>query len=144
MSKEVLISIKGVYVGEDDRDVVEIFTTGKYYKRNGCYFISYDETEATGFEGSKTTLKVDNNRRVTMERSGKTKSQLIVEHGVRHHCYYDAGIGGMMIGVSGNLVKSSLNDTGGDLAFKYSLDINSILASENEMYVNVKERAKTK
>ncbi|MCL2033665.1 MAG: DUF1934 domain-containing protein [Oscillospiraceae bacterium] len=144
MSKEVLINIKGVYVDEDDRDVVEIFTTGKYYKRNGCYFISYDETEATGFEGSKTTLKVDKDKRVTMERSGKTKSQLIVERGVRHHCHYDAGIDGMMIGVSGNLIKSSLTDSGGNLEFKYSLDINSILASENEMYINVKERAKTK
>jgi len=144
MKKDVLINIKGVYVGEDDRDIVEIFTTGKYYKRNGCYFISYDETGATGFEGSKTTLKIDEDKCVTLERSGKTKSQLIVERGVRHHCYYDAGIGGMMIGISGSLIRSSLDDAGGNLEIKYSLDINSILASENEMYVNVKECAKTK
>lgn len=140
MKKDVLISIRGVYANEDDRDEIELFTTGTYYKRNGSYYICYDETEATGFEGSKTTLRVDSQDKVTLKRSGKSAAQLIVERGVRHQCHYDVGeLGEMMIGVSGGSIKSSLSDKGGDLEFKYSLDVNSMLASENEMYVNVKE-----
>jgi len=138
MKKDVLINIKGVYANEDDRDVIEIFTTGQYYKKNGDYYISYDETEATGFEGSRTTLKVEREK-VTLERKGAANSQLIVEQGVRHQCYYDMGFGDLMIGVSGNRIKSSLTDAGGNLEFKYSLDVNSMLASENEMYINVQE-----
>lgn len=139
MKKDVLISIKGVYDSEDDHDVVELFTTGVYYKKNGCYVISYDETEATGFEGSRTTLLVDNQDKVTLTRSGKARSQLIVERGVRHQCHYDMGFGELMIGVLGNRIKSSLGDAGGNLEIKYSLDINAMLASENEMYINIKE-----
>lgn len=142
MKKDVLISIKGVYDSEDDHDVIELFTTGTYYKKDGCYFICYDETEATGFEGSKTTLRVDRQDKVTLVRSGKAKSQLIVERGVRHQCHYDMGFGDLMIGVSGSSIKSSLSDGGGNLEIKYSLDVNSMLASENEMYVNVKETNK--
>jgi len=138
MKKDVLINIKGIYANEDDRDVIEIFTTGQYYKKNGDYYISYDETEATGFEGSRTTLKVEREK-VTLERKGAANSQLIVEQGVRHQCYYDMGFGDLMIGVSGNRIKSSLTDAGGNLEFKYSLDVNSMLASENEMYINVQE-----
>lgn len=140
MMKDVLISIKGVYIDEDDRDVVELFTIGQYYSRNGNYYISYDETEATGFEGSRTTLKVENEDKVTMLRSGAASSQLIVERGVRHQCHYDVGFGDMMIGVLGSRIKSSLTDAGGNLEFKYSLDINSLLASQNEMYIHVRER----
>lgn len=144
MKKEVLINIKGVFDSEDDHDVVEIFTTGTYYQKDGSYYICYDETEATGFEGSRTTLRIENEEKVTMERSGKASSQLIVERGVRHQCHYDVGYGDMMIGILGSSIKSSLNDKGGNLAFKYSLDINSMLASENEMYVNVKESGAAK
>lgn len=139
MKKDVLISIKGIYDSEDDHDEVELFTTGTYYKKDGSYFICYDETEATGFEGSHTVLQVDDEDKVTLKRSGKAKAQLIVERGVRHQCHYDSGVGDMMIGVLGSRIKSSLGDKGGNLEIKYSLDINSMLASENEMYINVKE-----
>lgn len=140
MKKDVLISIKGVYSNEDDQDVVELFTTGKFYKRNGDYYISYEETEATGFEGSRTTLRIEQENRVTLRRTGSSNSQLIVERGVRHQCHYDMGFGEMMIGVHGSRIKSSLNDSGGNVEFKYSLDINSLLASENEMYIFVREQ----
>jgi len=141
MKKDVLINIKGIYRADEDQDVVEIFTTGEYYKKDGDYYICYEESEATGFEGSHTTLRVEREGRVTMQRAGSTQSHLVVEQGVRHHCQYDIGYGDMMIGVCGSGVKSTLDDTGGKLWIKYSLDINSILASENEMYVSVKESA---
>ena len=140
MKKDVLINIKGIYQVDDDRDEIELFTTGQYYKKNGEYYICYDETEATGFEGSRTTLRV-NPDRVVMQRTGASISQLIVELGVRHQCHYDIGMGDMMIGVLGNKVKSTLDEKGGHLIIKYSLDVNSLLASENEMYINVKESA---
>ncbi len=140
MKKDVLISIKGVYRSEDDNDVIELFTTGTYYKKSGRYYICYNESEATGFEGSRTTLTVDKQDKVTLERSGKSRAQLIVERGVRHQCHYDVGAGDIILGVLGNSIKSSLGDGGGRLEVKYSLDINSALASENEMYVHVKEK----
>lgn len=140
MKKDVLISIKGVYSAENEQaDVIELFTTGKYYKKDGHYYISYEESEATGFEGSHTTLKVENEDTVTMERSGTAMTQLIIQRGVRHQCRYDIGYGDMTIGVSGGSIRSSLTDSGGNLEFKYSLDINSLLASENEMYINIQE-----
>ena len=140
MKKEVLISIKGVYLDENnDRDVVELFTTGQYYKKDGNYYISYEESEATGFEGSRTTLKVEREDMVTLERTGEALAQLIVQKGVRHQCRYDAGYGDMTIGVSGGMIRSTLDDSGGSLEFKYSLDIDTLFASENEMYILIAE-----
>lgn len=139
MKKNVLISIRGVQKVEDDKDVVEVLTTGSFYRRGGSYYISYDETEATGFEGSHTVLQVENGSRVTMRRSGSVRSQLIVEQGVRHQCSYDMSEGALTIGVCGGKVNSSLTDEGGDIRFNYSLDINTSLASENEIAIHVRE-----
>ena len=143
MKKDVTINIRGIYnaADEDESDVIELFTTGEFYRKNGDYYISYEESEATGFSGSRTTLKVEDQSCVTMSRKGSDRdiSQLIVQSGVRHQCQYDIGFGDMMIGVSGRSVTSTLDDRGGRLEFKYSLDINSLFASDNEMLVIVRE-----
>lgn len=145
MKKDVLINIRGVQYYDDDKEVVELMTVGRFYRKNGDYYISYDESEATGFEGSKTTLRVEGSGdgRVTMLRSGANKSQLIIEAGTRHQCHYETGYGDLIMGVSGNRVISSLSDEGGDLNFKYTLDFNASMASENEVFVNVKEQKHT-
>jgi len=139
MKKDVLINIKSIHNSEGDHDVIELFTTGLYYKRGECFYISYEESESTGFEGSTTTLKVEPEKMVTLSRTGAVSSQLIVERGVRHQCHYDVGYGDLLVGVHGSRIKSSLTDKGGNLEVKYSLDINSMYASENEMYIHIKE-----
>ncbi len=141
MKKDVLIDIKGIYRQDGEQDQVELVTTGSYYKRNGDYYIAYDESEMTGFEGTRTVLRVEGSQRVTLSRSGSTKSQLIIERGVRHQCHYDTGYGAMTIGVSGDRVSADLDDHGGRLQFSYSLDVNTSLASENEVFINVRESA---
>lgn len=140
MKKDVLIEIKGVYRQDGDEDQIELLTTGSYYKRNGHYYIAYDESEATGFEGTHTVLKVEDSDRVTLLRTGTAKSQLIIERGIRHQCHYDTGFGPMTIGVSGDRVVSTLSDQGGRLEFTYSLDVNTLLASENSISINVREQ----
>lgn len=140
MKKDVMIEIKGVYRQEDEEDQVELLTTGSYYKKNGHYYIAYDESEATGFGGTHTVLKVEDSDRVTLLRTGAAKSQLIIERGVRHQCHYNTGYGAMTIGVSGDRVISDLNDSGGKLEFAYSLDVNTSLASENAVFIRVSEQ----
>lgn len=126
---------------DGDRDVVELLTTGNLYRRDNDYFIIYDESEATGFDGSKTVLRVDSdNKRVTMSRTGTSRSRLVIEKGRRHQCNYSTDYGSMMIGVLGNSLKSNLSDIGGSLSFGYSLDINTALTSENTVDILVAEQ----
>lgn len=141
MKKDVIIEIKGAYRQEDDEDEIDFITAGTYSSKNGIYYIAYDESEMTGFEGCRTTLQVEDGR-VVMTRSGKNKSQLIIERGVRHQCHYDTDDGiSMIIGVSGSNLISHLNEDGGDLSFRYSLDINTYLTSENQVAVTVRQPA---
>ena len=70
MKKDVLISIKGVQRVEGQEEVIELMTVGNLYKKKDSYYLSYEETEATGFGGSKTTLRLEQDGRVTMLRSG--------------------------------------------------------------------------
>lgn len=139
MKKDVLISIKGISNIDGEEDIMELMTVGNLFMKDGKQIITYKESQATGFEGTTTMLEVTGNSSVILKRRGANRSELIIEKGRRHLCHYDTGAGDIMIGVFSDSITNTLNETGGDVSFKYSLDINSSLASENEVYINVKE-----
>lgn len=139
MKKDVFITIRGIQKVDDEKDTTELFTQGNFYRKNNNYYISYDESGATGFQGSTTTLKVEGNDKVTMIRSGSTRSHLIVQNGERNIGHYGTSEGHLAIGVYAKQIRSDLNEHGGDLFFSYNLDINSSLISENEVYINIKD-----
>lgn len=138
MKKEVLIKIKGVQIADGEQDVTELFTQGFMQEKNNAFYITYEETETTGFEGCTTTLKVDNDKVVLM-RNGPMKSHLIIENGKRNLGHYGTSEGDLMIGVNTKNIENALTKNGGDIYFSYTLDINSSLISENEVFVNISE-----
>lgn len=139
MKKDVFINIKGVQIVDSERDTTELYTEGSFYKKNEHYYIVYDDSETTGYEDSRTTVKIEGDEKVTMIRSGKFRSHLVVEKNSRNVGHYETMEGAMAIGISTKSIKTNLCDNGGDIFFSYSMDINSNLVSENEVYINVKE-----
>ena len=138
MKKNVCITIKSTQTVDEEMDTTELFTFGAMEQFDGGFRLHYDESEATGFEGSSVTLEVSDNM-VTMTRSGKVISSLFIEKGKKHHCHYGTEFGDFMIGVCTDEIKNELKSTGGDVYLRYTLDINSSYMSENEMHINVKE-----
>lgn len=139
MKKEVFISIRGIQCIDGEKDVTELYTQGTLYRQNGSYYLSYDESEATGCEGCKVTLKVEGDRRVTLIRSGAARSHLVMERGGRNIGHYGVEGGTLILGVNTRQIDSQLDDNGGDLYLSYSLDADSSLISENEVFIHVKD-----
>lgn len=140
MKKDVMIFIKGIQRADGDSDTVELYTKGRYYKRDNARYISYDELDDGDTEPTiKTLMKVEGDRRITITRSGKRRSQLLIENGQRHQSLYDNGYCDWVMGVLGSYIENGLEDNGGTLNFKYSMDINAMLESEHEINIVIKE-----
>ena len=123
MEEKYLITIKGTMEQRGDTDTVELMTRGSLVHKDGAYYIVYKETEATGYEGCTTTVKVaDDARKVSMLRFGKQTSQLVIEKGTRHLCHYETGYGAISLGVSADVIEHALDENGGKLQFSYTLD----------------------
>lgn len=131
----IFLNIKQTSDGITDES--ELFTRGEFRYHNGSYFIDYDESEATGYEGSHAQLKIDENM-MTMTRTGTTFSGLVFEDGVRHFCHYGTEYGECMVGITTHELHNSLNENGGDIHLRYSIDVNSGLMTENEISIRVK------
>lgn len=139
MKKDVVIFINGVdrIDGEDEK--IEFMTAGRYYKRDGVRYLSYEEINDDDLQKTKTLLKVEDEKCVTLTRTGAVKSQLIIEKDRRHQCHYDNGIVDWTMGIEASSIENGLEDNGGTLEFRYSMDINAMLQSEHEVNIVVKE-----
>lgn len=125
---------------EEKEEFVELMTRGSLVLKGGSYYVTYRETETTGYEGCTTTVKVAKDEsKVSMTRFGPAAGQLVVEKGIRHLCHYDTGYGAMTLGVAADEIHSRLTDEGGEVEFSYTLDAdqNTIL-SRNLVKISVK------
>ncbi|MCI7767329.1 MAG: DUF1934 domain-containing protein [Oscillospiraceae bacterium] len=141
-AKKVTITVKSVSDTKNGLpDVMELITQGTYKpvklgNANG-WEISYEDSEATGFAGSTTTVSCIGDTLASMTRSGSADAHLVIEKDRRHHCHYGTEYGDMLLGVSASKIINRLTEDGGVLYFKYTIDVNSALISENEVYLEI-------
>lgn len=74
-----------------EADIMEINSLGDFVDDGERIIVSYEETEATGMDGSRTSVTFLKNEPhiVTMTRDGVVSTTLVFEEGKRHHCIYD-------------------------------------------------------
>lgn len=141
--KKAKITIKSVSRPADcPPDAIELMTEGTFSstEKDGveCWEISYDDTEATGFIGSTTTVRCCGNTIASMERDGDASSQLIIEKDKKHHCHYGTQFGDMIMGIYTNKIVNNMTENGGHIYLNYTIDINSVLITSNEVLLEVK------
>ena len=118
---------------------IEVITGGIFLKTDDGYMIRYEETEATGFEGCVTTLTVMGEEKVVLDRTGNAESRLVIDKNRKHYCNYGTPYGSIQMGVQTGEIRSTLGDNGGDLFFKYMIDVDASLLGNYEVSINIKE-----
>lgn len=137
MKNNVTISLTSIQVQDDDKNETELFTKAVVSKSGIYDVISYEDTQATGFEGSVTTIKVNGNKSASIIRKGTANSVLSLETGRKHYCEYGTPYGNMQIGVYTHSINNTIAENG-RLYLRYTLDINSSRLSDNEIIMKIK------
>ena len=135
--KKALISVKGFQYIDDDENVIEFKTVGKYGVKNDKIYIIYDETDETG-KKTDTMIKFSSTQ-VVMHRSGAVNNRMVVEVGKRHSSLYSTPLGSFVLDIYGESVKSTLNESGGTLSLIYTLNMNTSPVGKNRIEITVKE-----
>lgn len=134
---DVLLKVKGgdYTTGEAG---IELVTEGRLYKKADVYYVSYKETGMTGMEGTTTTLKVED-KKITLIRHGTVSSTFVFEKGKKTISHYSTEFGVFTIGVKAEEVNSKLDEAGGFIAIKYSLDMSGQKPGKNEFLMTISE-----
>ena len=139
MEKDVIISIKGMQKYEHaDPDVIELITKGRLAEREGNFTLTYQESELTGLEGTRTTIQVEGEQ-VTLLREGGVNSQMVFQEGRRHLSMYNTPYGAMSVGVNTRHLLADLSDKGGDIEIDYAIEIDHAIAGRSVFQIKVRE-----
>ena len=155
--KEVRIRIKSVryeveeslFSDEKDRivageeapvepETVRINTLGTMTVGDGRVEIRYEETKATGMDGSTTavTYMLEQPEVVSMIREGTVSTALVFESGKRHHCVYRTPIMPFEVCVRTIRVENRLMDTK-TLMLDYVVEIRGARAERTKFYMEL-------
>lgn len=140
MIKDVIIEIKTEQTVDSDTDQIEFTTDARYGFKDGSYFVSYDESQLLEVDGEvKTTLFVKPDNSIVLQRKGAYNSRMVIEKGIRNNCFYQTPHGELSLGIFGEKVFSRLNDNGGEISMKYTIDTGSQMLSRNNVNISIRE-----
>ena len=142
MENNALITLKTRQDIDGEEDIIEITTLGKYLRRGDKYYISYEGSEITGFDGTKTTLKInDREKSVMLLRYGENATQLFFESGNKCTGHYNTPFGRLTVDVSTTDLSSNVDDDGGNVNLQYLIGINNEMPVRKNLYLEVKKSA---
>ena len=138
--KDITLKIIGKQQYEGiEEDQMEFVTDGKLYVRNNSIYIIYDETEVSGMEGCKTTIKM-NDKSVRMRRTGKVgfNTELYFETGKRFNSIYETPYGPMGVEVLTDYVKNDFNieECRGSIDVEYQVSMEGLAEGRNKLTIN--------
>ena len=140
LKKDVKISVSGTVLDNGEKsEPMTFITDGRLYKKSGQYFLRYEESELTGLEGTRTTIKADADT-VSVIRTGKYPSQMFFTVGEKRMALYDTGFGGLTVVVNTKKIDNALSDSGGRIDVLYEVEVENTPAYLNRLQVKVEEK----
>lgn len=140
MKQDVIIELTSIIESDGEQQKIEITTRGKLLVGENAVFLSYKETEQSGYDGCTVLIRAEGSEKVCVSRSVDALSQLVVENGKRHICSYATPHGSLNLGVTCCSIKNELDDRGyGKLSFSYELDVNMGLIGKNQLFIKIEE-----
>ena len=140
--RDVIISVTGVQHGVGGPDSMQLVTAGKYGVDQDEIRLTWEESELTGMEGTRTSVTVQP-RSVVLSREGALNTTMECEEGRKHYFLYETPFGSATMGVDTRRIRSSLDFHGGDVEIEYTLDVNQTIVGRNRFYIRVQEPKKS-
>lgn len=140
MKRDVVLHIRGQqsYDGQEP-EVIELMTEGTMEFLDGGWDISYEETELTGMAGVTTTFRVEPGK-VTLRRSGKLRSEMVFQQGVRHESLYQLDFGALLMTVTAKLVFFDIVSDGGVIDLMYDIEIENSAAGQVDYHLDIRAK----
>lgn len=139
MEESVVISVEGKqkFFGEEPQ-TVQIVTDGIMKRVDDVVYLSYEESEMTGMEGTTTTFAVKDDH-VELTRTGAIQSRMVFEKGKKNVSLYDMGFGALTIGIQARRLKNNLGPEGGRLEISYGIEIEDQIQGLNSFTIDVRK-----
>ena len=136
MTKDVLITIRGVHTLDHEDNDVEMIVRGDYYQKNGKHYIVYEEILEGAEERVKNVIKISPSS-MDIIKKGVTNSRMLFEKNKKNLSCYSTPVGNLVIGIQANHFYVEEQENSIKVNVDYSLDINYEHMSDCRICVDV-------
>ena len=137
--QDVWISFHSVNGYDDEEpDSLEFFTDGQYLFQDQVARLSYQESEVTGLEGTRTSVTILPDR-VVVDRDGTVQSRMIFQEGSKSSFLYSTPFGQATMGVDTRSIRQSVNEHGGQVEIDYVVDMEHAVVARNRFSITIRQ-----
>lgn len=140
MTKEVMVTITGFHMVDEEEDAVEMVHIGEYYLRNGTHYILYDELLEGITVPVKNVIKIKENC-LEVQKKGPVTAKLVFEVGKGQSCTYAIPYGSFLLETYTTSVQIQDEEEKLEARAVYELSINGIHCADSDIRVTVQSKA---
>lgn len=139
MEKKVVIRCTSSQRDETGQsEDVTLDTLGVYGEKEGCRYITYDETSLSGMEGTTTTIRLYDGR-VTLSRRGSFVQETEYIPGEVSRSEFMTPAGPMELITTSRDIIDTVKDGKGQLRLVYDIEIKGLFKHLNEIVIDIGE-----
>lgn len=138
MTKDVLLSIKGLYTEDnEDAESVETLAPAEFYIKEGVYYLFFEEImdDTTGI--TKSRIKYSD-KCFELTRKGEVSVHLLFEEGKKTLNTYQLPYGNLVVGLDTKRIQLTETEEEIKIAIDYAMEINYQFVSDNTIDIIVK------
>ena len=138
MTKDVLLSIKGLYTEDnEDADSIETLTPAEFYIKEDVYYLFFEEImdDTTGV--TKSRIKYSD-KCFELTRKGEVSVHLLFEEGKKTLNTYQIPYGNLVVGLDTKRIHMNETDDEIRIVIDYAMEINYQQVSDNTIDITIK------
>lgn len=124
MTKEVLVSIKGLHAMDDGKgEPVELISHGTYEEQNEFHMVQYEEVDVEDQEITRVTV-IFSKEHVEIIKQGMNNAQMVFEENMKTTSSYETPYGELVVGIDTTKIEINESEEEITISLCYGLDMN--------------------
>ena len=138
MTKDVLLSIKGLYTEDnEDADSIETLTPAEFYIKENVYYLFFEEIMDDSTGVTKSRIKYSD-KCFELTRKGEISVHLLFEEGKKTLNTYQMPYGNLVVGLDTKRIHMNETEDEIRIIIDYAMEINYQQVSDNTIDITIK------
>ena len=139
MTKDVMVTIAGFHMAEEDEDTIEMVHIGEYYQRNGTHYLLFEERMEGMSEPVKNRVKFREHY-LEVQKRGPVTVNMVFEKGKSQSSTYAIPFGSFLMETHTTEVSIREEEGRIEARAEYALEINGVYCARSEIRVVVQPK----
>lgn len=140
MTNDVIVTVRGIQIGLESEDEIEVISPGKFYERNKKQYIRYEEQQEDMAGTIINTIKIGPDG-VEIMKKGFVGAQMVFRENEKIDTIYETMYGMLYVTIYTDHVQYSISENLIEVNLSYKIEMNGEMLSDAKVYIRVVPRS---